>query len=242
MRIEETVIEVLKSSEIKSKSLRLPAGKMDRKLYEKVAKLMKEIGGKWSSAKKAFLFKEDITETVDDIIHAGEYVSDKKLYQFFPTPIELARQIVESAAIQPGERCLEPSAGQGNIAQFMPSPDCIELDAKNRDILIEKGFHVVGTDFLKFVPEQPYDVIVMNPPFAKGQDAQHVLKAIELATRKVVAIASSGCLFRTDSIYRQLRESVQQYGGTITELPEKAFKDSGTLVNTVLIEVEKHQC
>lgn len=27
MRIEETVIEVLKSSEIKSKSLRLPAGK-----------------------------------------------------------------------------------------------------------------------------------------------------------------------------------------------------------------------
>lgn len=46
MRIEETVIEVLKSSEIESKSLRLPAGKMDRKLYEKVAKLMKEIGGK----------------------------------------------------------------------------------------------------------------------------------------------------------------------------------------------------
>lgn len=241
MKISQEVIKVLEASQVQGNILRLPEGKMERKLYEQVARLLKEMGGKWSSAKKAFLFKEEAADTIDTIIATGEYTSDKTAFQFFPTPPALAGHIVSLAQIQPGERCLEPSAGQGNIARFMPSPHCIELNPKNREILAAAGFNVVAEDFMEFSPEQPYDVIVMNPPFTAGQDARHIIKAIGMARRKVVAVASAACLFRTDAVYRQLRELIGQYGGTITELPEGSFKESGTAVNTVLIEVDKNK-
>ena len=79
----------------------------------------------------------------------------------------------------------------------------------------------------------------MNPPFCKGQDAAHIIKAINIAERTVVAIGGSGIMYRDDKIYRQLRELVKQYNGTIEELPEKSFKDSGTNVNTCLVIVNK---
>ena len=37
---------------------------------------------------------------------------------FFPTPPELAEQIIEAADIRPGHRVLEPSAGTGNLCRL----------------------------------------------------------------------------------------------------------------------------
>lgn len=176
MKINPEVINVIKSSQVQDNTLRLPEGKMERKLYEQVSKLLKEMGGKWSSAKKIFVFQEDVAETLADIIAIGEYTPDRKTFQYFPTPLPLAEQVVSRADIQPGESCLEPSAGQGNIARFMPSPHCIELNPKNREVLKEAGFNVVAEDFMKFSPDRLYDVIVMNPPFTAGQDARHIIK------------------------------------------------------------------
>ena len=31
-----------------------------------------------------------------------------------------------------------------------------------------KGYPLVGTDFLTFWPDEKYDLILMNPPFASG--------------------------------------------------------------------------
>ena len=55
MKIDKSVVEVLKTSEFDGSLLRLP-GQLERKLYEHVAKVLKSIGGKWTSAKKAFVF------------------------------------------------------------------------------------------------------------------------------------------------------------------------------------------
>ena len=238
MKIDKSVVEVLKTSEFDGGLLRLP-GQLERKLYERVAKVLKSIGGKWSSAKKAFVFKEDVGDIVTSIADTGEFTPERQTFQFFPTPEALAREIVKVADIRAGERTLEPSAGQGNIAQFMPTPDCIELDPKNRAVLIEKGFRVVGDDFMTFEPSEPYDVIVMNPPFCKRQDALHILKAISIAKRKVIAIASYAVMWRTDGPYKELRDVVEHLGGYITELPDKSFKESGTMVKTALVVVEK---
>lgn len=238
MKIDKSVVEVLKTSEIDGSLLRLP-GQLERKLYERVSKVLKAIGGKWSSAKKAFVFKEDVGDLVTSIADSGEFTPDRQTFQFFPTPEALAREIVEIAGIHDGERTLEPSAGQGNIAKFMPSPDCVELDPKNRTILEEHGFRIVGDDFMTFEPSEPYDVIVMNPPFCKGQDARHILKAISIAKRKVVAIASASVLWRNDGQYKELRNVVEQYGGYMRELPDKSFKESGTMVKTALVVIDK---
>jgi predicted RNA methylase len=238
MKIDNSVVEVLKTSEIDDCILRLP-GQLDRKLYERVSKVLKMIGGKWSSSKKAFVFKEDVGDVITSIADTGEYVSDRQEFQFFLTPKALAHEIVKIADIRDGERTLEPSAGMGDIARFMPSPDCIELDPRNRAVLEKAGFHIVGDDFMEFEPSEPYDVIVMNPPFCKRQDARHILKAISIARRKVVAIASAAVLWRNDGPYEELRNVVGQYGGYMRELPDKSFKESGTMVKTALVVVEK---
>lgn len=238
MKIDNSVVEVLKTSEFDGSLLRL-SGQLERKLYERVAKVLKSIGGKWSSAKKDFVFKEDVGDLITSIADSGEYIPERQALQFFPTPESLAREIVEIADIRQGESTLEPSAGQGNIAQFMPSPDCIELDPKNRAILEKRGFRVVGEDFLKLDSSASYDVIVMNPPFCKRQDALHILKAISMANRKVVAIASQAVMWRTDGPYKMLRDAVAHYGGYMRKLPDKSFKEAGTMVNTALVVIDK---
>ncbi len=240
MKIDQAVIEVLKSCEIEGCSLRFP-GQLDRRLYEKTAKILKSIGGKWSSSKKAFIFNDDVGDIVTAIVESGEFIAPKKLYQFFPTPDTLAADLVAMAGIRAGEICLEPSAGHGAIARHMPSPLCIELDPANQELLRAEGFQVVGSDFLEYVPDIKPDVIVMNPPFSHSQDAIHIIKAIEISRRCVVAVASSSVVWKNDRHCARLRDLVSQYGGTITELPAGSFKDSGTMVKTVVIHVEKQK-
>ncbi len=239
MRIEKNIIEILARAEVEGKTLRL-TDQLDRKTYLEVAKVLTGIGGKWNSGKKCHIFADDVEDIIQNIILTGEFVSEKKEYQYFPTPAELAAETVALAAIREGERCLEPSAGRGAIAQFMHGCDCIELNPKNREFLAENGFNVVHDDFMTFSADKEYDVIVMNPPFCKQQDIDHVTKAIQMAKRCVVAIMSASVLFRTDRKTTQFRELVDSFGGTIEKLPENAFKESGTAVNTCRVVVHKH--
>lgn len=240
MKIADDVINVLKAVEVYDNAVRITA-QLDRKLYQNTAKVLKAMGGKWLSAKKATVFPQgtDIESTLAEVCAKGEFTSLAKQFQYFPTPDNLAKRIVAMANIMPDDICLEPSAGRGNIAKYLPNCDCIELNEDNRKNLIENGFNLVHDDFMTFEPSKEYDVIVMNPPFCKGQDAKHIIKAISIAKKKVVAIGGSGIMYRTDKIYTELRELVAKYNGTIELLPENSFKESGTAVNTCLVVVNK---
>ena len=81
----------------------------------------------------------------------------------------------------------------------------------------------------------------MNPPFSRGQDIEHVTKAIEIAERVVGAVTSASVMFRNDNKTVAFRELVASYGGTIEELPADSFKESGTGVNTCLVIVNKQK-
>lgn len=238
MKIEKQVIDVLASAEIEGNKLRLTA-QLDRALYQKVAKVLLSIGGKWSSKEKAHIFKEDVETIISNMLLTGEYTDVKQEFQFFPTPDALAKEIVEIAGIVDGDVCLEPSAGHGNIAKYMSGCDVIELNPDNRKYLAENGFNLVHDDFMTFEPQKEYDVIVMNPPFCKQQDIKHVTKAIHLAKKCVVAIMSASPMWRTDKASEEFRSLVKSFGGTLEELPEGAFKESGTNVKTCLVVVRK---
>lgn len=238
MKVEADVIEVLKGVETVGNMLRITQ-KLDRTMYQKVNKTLTGLGGKWSSKEKAHVFEKDVSEIIGQIIETGEYKDLKADFQFFPTPPELAKKVVEMAEIKDGENCLEPSAGRGGIAQFMPNCDCIELNQDNAAYLREHGFNVIHDDFMTFKPKKDYAVIVMNPPFNKGQAVAHVTKAILIAKRCVIAITDAGIMFRTDKATTAFRELVKSYGGTIEPLEAGAFKESGTMVNTVIITVRK---
>ncbi len=238
MKISKHIIEILARAEVEGNTLRL-TDQLDRKTYLDTAKVLTAIGGKWNSGKKCHIFADDVEDIIQNIILTGEYVSERKEYQFFPTPDSLAKETVALAEIRDGERCLEPSAGRGAIARYMPNCDCIELNPKNREYLADNGFNVVCDDFMVYVPTVDYDVIVMNPPFCKQQDIAHVTKAIQMAKRCVVAIMSASVQYRTDKKTADFRALVESYGGTIEMLPENAFKESGTAVNTCRIVVNK---
>lgn len=73
---------------------------------------------------------------------------------FFPTPAEVADQMVEAAEVQAGMRVLEPSAGMGHLADRIRAagaePDVVELSGDRRELLEEKGYNVVASDFTTF--------------------------------------------------------------------------------------------
>ena len=160
MRIDNSIIEVLAKSEVEGNTLRLTE-QLDRKTYQQVNKVLLAIDGKWNSSKKCHIFTDDVEDILQNIILTGEYTSEKSEYQFFPTPDELAAETVRLANITSDDICLEPSAGRGAIAKYMPGCDCIELNPKNRAFLEEQGFSVVHDDFITLEPDKQYSVIVM---------------------------------------------------------------------------------
>ena len=153
----------------------------------------------------------------------------QKIPGYFPTPKPLADRLVDTADIQPGMSVLEPSAGKGNIADSVKAQapgaklDTVEQQTQLRDILAMKGHNVVGNDFLEH--QGKYDRIVMNPPFEKGQDIEHVRHAFDLLKPggRVVAIMSEGPFFRSDSKATAFRDWLDENDGTSEKLPQGSF-------------------
>ena len=177
----------------------------------------------------------------DPIAEAEQSIKLRKIPGYFPTPKALGEKVLELADIKEGDFVLEPSAGKGNLAELSPvKPDCIEQDSELRTILEAKGFNVILDDFLCIGCAEQWDKIIMNPPFEKGQDVDHVQKAWEVLADggRIVAIMSAGVKFNSQSKYAAFREFVEQHGW-IEDLPEGSFKESGTGVNTVLCVLDK---
>lgn len=237
MKVSDEVAVVLDDSTVDGNNLFLPDTQLDRKLYVAVNKVLDSLGGKWNRKLKVHVFEESPEESIEQVLLTGEYTDEKKEYQFFETPEQLAKNMVKMAEIKEGEAVLEPSAGKGRIAALLNDPDCVELNDKNRLFLKENGFRVVHGDFLTF--DKCYDVIIANPPFTKQQDIDHVTHMIRLAKRKVVAIMSASVMFRTNKKTVAFRKLVGNLDGTIERLPEKTFAGSGTNVNTCIVCVEK---
>lgn len=154
---------------------------------------------------------------------------------FFPTPKATAQRMVEKADIQEGMSVLEPSAGNGNIAETIREsgiePDVVEVSSSLRDVLEVKGFNLVGQDFMD--TDGQYDRIIMNPPFSKNQDIEHVQHAFDLLKPggRLVAIMGEGAFFRNDKAAAEFREWLNEVDGIEEKLPEGTFTDR-TLMNT----------
>jgi len=78
---------------------------------------------------------------------------------FFPTPADVADQMVEAADIKPDMAVLEPSAGMGHIADRIREagvePDVVEIAPDRRELLQEKGFHLAEVDdFMQMEPRK----------------------------------------------------------------------------------------
>ncbi len=241
MIIDQKVIAILEAGKCEDLLFFLPDTQLERKLYVSVNKVLVDLGGKWNRGKQAHVFTISPADIIDEICITGEYTSRKKELQFFETPEDIARDLVEYADIQPGEMVLEPSAGHGRIAKLLPYPLCIEIDKLNCEVLRGKGIPCLEFDFMDDKCLQGFeliDVVVANPPFTKQQDIDHVTKMISLAQRRVVAIMSASMLWRDNVKAVQFRQLIGQYDYDIIELSEGAFKESGTNIKTVILVLD----
>lgn len=166
---------------------------------------------------------------------------------FFPTPQTISQDIVELADIKPGMKVLEPSAGNGELAQAAANAggdvDVVELAGDLRAILSEKGFNLIGDDFTKHQSGPDYDRIVMNPPFSNDQDIDHIYHAFNMLKPggRIVAITSSMAGNRSNNKNKQFREWLDNLNAEERDLPSDAFMDSlnPTGVNTKVITIDK---
>lgn len=155
---------------------------------------------------------------------------------FFPTPKPVIDRMLMLADVRAGMSVLEPSAGKGNIAKALLSfgvrPFCVEVvPALAEHLRTIEGLDVVCRDFLELEPE-PFDRVVMNPPFESRADRAHVLHAFEFLKNggRLVAVVSN-----TAGI--ALTEWANERGGFVEPLPDDAFATSErpTSVRTSLV-------
>ncbi len=246
VKITEEVKAILDQGRVEDSMYFLPNIQLSREQYVDVNKILELLGGKWNRSKKAHIFES--AEKAQELLTAkeqGEVLDKKKTYQFFETPSEVAEQMVDIADIKTGMAVLEPSAGHGAILEKLPKDivlHVIEVDEEKCKVLKEKGYAQTKCgDFLSFAPDFAWiDRIVMNPPFTKGQDAEHILHAFSLLSDigRLVSVASASVEFNSQKKYKKLRDIIEKHG-EIIKLENNSFKESGTNVNTVLVILNK---
>lgn len=174
-------------------------------------------------------------DALKDTLKAGVQVVSAS--QLFPTPPDLAARMVELAQIRPGDEVLEPSAGTGNILRALQANRpkrlvAIEINYGLVDILGRGPLAdlVLRGDFLAMSPERTdrFDVILMNPPFERGDDIKHILHALTFLKPggRLVAICAGG---------PRQKAALESLCDLWEPLPAGTFESSGTSVNTVLL-------
>lgn len=244
MKIADTLLDILRDCRFDSDKLYLPQ-QLNRKTYLEVNRILESIGGKWNRKAKAHIFKGDVESLLENLFLTGEAILPKDI-QFFSTPNDIVDEMLLSANIQQDHTVLEPSAGKGNIAKRIKerckykSLTLIENHEPFFKILEEESYdEVFCADFLSV--NRSFDRIIMNPPFTKQQDIDHVTHAFSLLREggRLVSIMSGGILFRQNKKAVEFRDLVSRNGGTIKSLQDEVFKESGTLVKTVIVTLDK---
>ena len=251
--IPQDVLKVLSTVEIEGTNVKI-TGQLDRKLYLLVNEVLDRIGGKWNRKAKAHVFSEDPTDKLNAVIECG-VLEPKVKTGYFPTPPALVARMIELAELDRKHMILEPSAGQGHISDAICKTLNIHTNEitvcetlqKNIEILENKGYRVNPYDFFKLetpclVNNTKFDRILMNPPFEAQADIVHVTTAFSLLADGGVlaAIMSSGVMFRENKKTIMFRENIlNKYGVLVEDNPEGSFKESGTMVNTVMVKLVK---
>lgn len=242
--ISPDVLAVLERSFVEGNALKLPEGRMDRKLYERVNEVLAALGGKWVGRKvQAHVFEEDPSALLDIAISTGTYVKPQD-FGFFETQRPEVELAIQRADLRQGQRALEPSAGRGAIAVEMArilgfdNVTVVELLQGNARKLVEAGFSAVNrVDFLSIEPVPTYDRIVMNPPFSGLADIKHVMHAARFLkpTGRMVAITSPSWTFNSARRAEEFRDFVAECDGAVDEIEAGAFKAAGTNIATRMV-------
>lgn len=171
---------------------------------------------------------------------------------FYPTPVNLISKMLEDVKFDEIKYILEPSAGKGDICDYIIDKkkyinrdiniDVIEIEEDLQFILKGKNYNLVFNDFLQFNTFKKYDLIVANFPFSEGD--KHLRKALDL-------IRDGGnliCLVNAETIknpYTNLRKEcikiLEKHDASIEYLQDQfitAERKTGVEVALIKLSIE----
>lgn len=236
------VNEILRQCRIDVNTVYLPDIQLDRKTYLAVAQKLELIGGKWNRKAKGFIFEQNPTELLSDIQN-GENRNLKKEYQFFETPEDLAKELVDFIPLNDSlneQTVLEPSAGRGAIVRMINKlrPELKVYHCELMD-LNQKMFNGNSTflqsDFLTLPENKKYGVIVANPPFNKNQDIDHFYKMTKIAEKRVISVMSNHWKNSSNKKETEFREFVAANNVQVIDIEAGRFKESGTMISSCIL-------
>lgn len=167
---------------------------------------------------------------------------------YFPTPEPLGYKMVEWANIGEGDSVLEPSAGHGAIARYVPQSNelvaiepSMSLFAKLQMKAGGLGRKFQNETFEAYHISNKHDTIVMNPPFghAGATAIAHIEKAFGHLEEggRMVAIIPRGAMDAKFVKWAESNKSVAPRA--YISLPDVTFQQAGTKVNCRVVVVDK---
>lgn len=180
-------------------------------------------------------------------------------HDYFATPEPIGYKMVQWLQSKPGQSLLEPSAGDGAIARWMPDNTYNTVVEPSRDLTPKlmrnvAGAKVVESTFENFDLHNKFDGIAMNPPFGHGGKTavEHVAKAYQHLKDggRLIAIIPDGpaCQKHFDKWFYGDPEAKRKADRGIADgvlmadihLPSVTFDRAGTKVNTRMVVIDKY--
>lgn len=180
-------------------------------------------------------------------------------HDYFATPEPVGYKMVQWLQSKPGQSLLEPSAGDGAIARWMPDNTYNTVVEPSRDLTPKlmrnvAGAKVVESTFENFDLHNKFDGIAMNPPFGHGGKTavEHVAKAYQHLKDggRLIAIIPDGsaCQKHFDKWFYGDPEAKRKADRGIADgvlmadihLPSVTFDRAGTNVNTRMVVIDKY--
>lgn len=184
-----------------------------------------------------------------------DYYSNQKLNKnnregvdYFPTPEPLGYKMVEWAGLGEGDSVLEPSAGHGAIARYVPKTNEMVSIEPSQSLFTKLqlkagglGRKFLNNTFENYALNNKHDVIVMNPPFGKAGTLaiQHVDKAFKHLDEggRIVAIIPRGSTDKKfDKWYNEQKNVAMR---AEVNLPDILFQQAGTRVACRVVVLDK---
>ena len=161
-------------------------------------------------------------------------------FNLFPTPPAIAARMVELADIQPDDKVLEPSAGTGRILDALPAycdVVAVEISADIQPHLYARYPRALlkcGDFLTRSVSDLggPFDRVVMNPPFSRGEDVKHIRHAASMLKTGGLLVALCFDGVKQNKYLKPIATTWQQ-------LEAGSFRSEGTGAGVVLLTIRK---
>jgi len=104
--------------------------------------------------------------TIADSLVKSQKIHKRKEADFYPTPPDVTRGLMEFLHLTPGQMVWEPACGDGAMATVLAE---YGHNVAATDLREDSGFGYGGVDFLTATADMHYgltDWIITNPPFA----------------------------------------------------------------------------